>query len=82
MAVLAGGGSHASWFVGHGEGRLSVGGRYRLWAAHGGGDRSWAVAVVVVVVACVLSWALVLAWLVTWPAMSLSSWLVVVVSGW
>ena len=29
-----------------------------------------------------VSWALVLTWLVTWPATSLSLWLVVVVSGW
>ena len=29
-----------------------------------------------------VSWALVLTWLVTWPATSLLLWLVVVVSGW
>ena len=51
------------------------------------GDHSWAVGgrrgrAVVVVVACVLSWALVLTWLVMWPATLLSSWLVVVESGW
>ena len=48
VAVVAGGGSHASWFVGDGEGRLSMGGRRRLWAVDGGrcsfmgsGRRGW-----------------------------------------
>ena len=43
MAVLAGGGSRASWFVGYGEWRLSVGGRRRLWEWILAGDRSRAV---------------------------------------
>ena len=65
--------------------QLGLGGRFGGWwfarfVVRGPVHRWWAV--VVVVVACVLSWALVLAWLVTWPATSLSSWLVVVVSGW
>ena len=68
--------------MGHAEGRLSVGGRCWLWAVDCGGDHSWAAAVIVIVIACVLSWALVLALLVMWPARSLLSWLVVVMSGW
>ena len=37
VAVLAGGGSRASWFMGDGEARSSGGGRRRLWAVDGGG---------------------------------------------
>ena len=79
VAVLAGGGSRASSFVGDGEGRGWVSPLVRSGLA-------------VVVVACVPSWAVRVVtveptrwgvcWLVTWLATSLSSLVVVVVSRW
>ena len=41
VAILAGGGSHALWFVGHGEGQSLVGGRCRLWATVAGIVHGW-----------------------------------------